>query len=400
MKKHLLFVCAAALLLMPVAVFASVTLTATAPYPGATVNAGTRVSFLVIASGFDHPTYTVVDSFGGGANSSNIDSSGNFFWNSNISEVGTHTITITANDTSGNTASVVQTIVVNSGPTASVSGGPSFVTVGNPVSFSVTPSGLFSPTYSAADSFADSSLQSGAVNSNGAFNWTPLPQDVGAHTITITTKDGMGYSATTSQTVTVLPIPTMTINNLSPGYTVKAGQTVSFIATTTGLITPSYTITDTFNGTTATSTATVSAAGRVVWTPQPNDVGVHTFIVTASDSNGRSLVATIAIMVQVGLYTAPAATAAPATTTPAAATTGSSTATAAHTFTKYLQVGSTGSDVTALQQLLIVGGFLKTTASGYFGVLTKAAVQAYQSAHGVQPLGVVGPATRAVLNKR
>lgn len=69
-------------------------------------------------------------------------------------------------------------------------------------------------------------------------------------------------------------------------------------------------------------------------------------------------------------------------------------ATASYTFTRDLTVGSTGADVTALQNMLGV-----SPATGYFGAITKAAVVAYQTSKGIVPAsGYVGPLTRAALN--
>jgi hypothetical protein len=78
----------------------------------------------------------------------------------------------------------------------------------------------------------------------------------------------------------------------------------------------------------------------------------------------------------------------------------STTTTAAYSFTKDLTLGSTGADVTALQNLLISAGDLKiTTATTYFGALTKAALAKYQAANGISPAsGYFGPKTRAFVN--
>jgi peptidoglycan hydrolase-like protein with peptidoglycan-binding domain len=57
-----------------------------------------------------------------------------------------------------------------------------------------------------------------------------------------------------------------------------------------------------------------------------------------------------------------------------------STATAA-TFTRPLIQGSTGSDVTALQQILQQQGYLSSSPTGYFGQLTSAALAQFQTAH-------------------
>ncbi len=83
-----------------------------------------------------------------------------------------------------------------------------------------------------------------------------------------------------------------------------------------------------------------------------------------------------------------------ATTTATKATT-----TLKFTFTRYLGVGSTLTDVTRLQQILKQLGYFKAGVTGYFGSITKAAVQAFQAKHSFEQTGGVGPLTRAELNK-
>ncbi|MGB9115097.1 peptidoglycan-binding protein [Bradyrhizobium sp.] len=81
-------------------------------------------------------------------------------------------------------------------------------------------------------------------------------------------------------------------------------------------------------------------------------------------------------------------TAAPTTTFPTGAV-----------FTHALTEGQSGADVTELQHVLIQQGFLGAgNDTGYFGPLTAKAVAAFQAAHNIDPLGGVGPLTRAVLN--
>jgi hypothetical protein len=70
----------------------------------------------------------------------------------------------------------------------------------------------------------------------------------------------------------------------------------------------------------------------------------------------------------------------------------------AATFTRPLVVGSSGADVTALQQILQQQGYLSTSPTGYFGPLTAKAVAAFQTTHNIEPLGGVGPLTRNILN--
>jgi hypothetical protein len=84
------------------------------------------------------------------------------------------------------------------------------------------------------------------------------------------------------------------------------------------------------------------------------------------------------------------------------ATSGTTTTSAStgYSFTQDLTLGSTGADVTALQNLLIKAGDLNiTTATTYFGALTQAALAKYQAANGISPAaGYFGPKTRAYVN--
>jgi peptidoglycan hydrolase-like protein with peptidoglycan-binding domain/lysophospholipase L1-like esterase len=66
--------------------------------------------------------------------------------------------------------------------------------------------------------------------------------------------------------------------------------------------------------------------------------------------------------------------------------------------TQNLGIGSTGAAVTSLQEFLQKLGFYTySSITGYFGSITAAAVSAYQIAHGITPVGSVGPITRAAL---
>ena len=71
--------------------------------------------------------------------------------------------------------------------------------------------------------------------------------------------------------------------------------------------------------------------------------------------------------------------------------------TTAYVFTRDLTIGSTGADVTALQQYLIKGGYtIPAGATGYFGAQTQGALAAFQRAKGiVPPAGYFGAITRA-----
>jgi putative chitinase len=62
-----------------------------------------------------------------------------------------------------------------------------------------------------------------------------------------------------------------------------------------------------------------------------------------------------------------------------------------------LLAGSSGADVTALQQALQAAGFSPGAIDGQFGPGTQAAVIAFQDNHGLAADGVVGPVTAAAL---
>ncbi|MEK9184441.1 MAG: peptidoglycan-binding protein, partial [Patescibacteria group bacterium] len=66
-------------------------------------------------------------------------------------------------------------------------------------------------------------------------------------------------------------------------------------------------------------------------------------------------------------------------------------------FNRDLTIGSTGADVTALQNWLASKGFaIAAGATGYFGGQTQAALAKYQASVGISPAaGYFGPITRA-----
>ena len=68
-------------------------------------------------------------------------------------------------------------------------------------------------------------------------------------------------------------------------------------------------------------------------------------------------------------------------------------------FESTLSIGMSGPEVLELQNRLRAEGFFNVTPTGYFGPLTESAVKAYQSAHGLPAVGIVGPLTRGLLNQ-
>jgi len=62
-----------------------------------------------------------------------------------------------------------------------------------------------------------------------------------------------------------------------------------------------------------------------------------------------------------------------------------------------LSLGARGETVRAIQQKLKDLGYFSADITGYFGPITRTAVVAFQEAKGIEPLGIVGPKTRAAL---
>ncbi len=64
-----------------------------------------------------------------------------------------------------------------------------------------------------------------------------------------------------------------------------------------------------------------------------------------------------------------------------------------------MSLGSSGSDVTALQNTLISLGYCDfSAATGYYGTLTKTAVIRFQRVNGLSADGIAGPQTQSMLN--
>ena len=143
----------------------------------------------------------------------------------------------------------------------------------------------------------------------------------------------------------------------------------------------------------------VSSTGDFTWTPAASDVGSHTLTFTAYDGQGHTATKQVTItVVPVGSVTALTPTVLSA---PVSQTTTTTTAVTAptFTFTEYLLPGSQDNEVLMLQKLLQREGFLTATPTGFYGAATETAVENFQAAHGLDKLGVIGPSTRAVLNK-
>lgn len=387
--------------------------------PGTSVLAKDRLTFTIAPTGFLPQTYQFSDSFPGTtASLANIDGGGHFFWVPLPSDAGTHTFTITAIDVSGTSAQTTQTITVSPPPSLSVqavSPGTS-VMPGTRFSFSISAPGFTNPTFSVSDSFSGSSATNAStIDSAGNFSWTPDQTQNGDHSISVYAYDAAGHSASVTQAVRVGQGPSLSVTSLSHGTNVSYGTTTSFTVVPLNFLPTSFAVSDTFPGSTI-SNNNISVSGAFSWMPQASDAGVHTITITGTVGAFGQSASTTQVLTVLGSGGVASAAAAPAKTSStllaslqaqlsallaskaqAQASTGAP-AQSSGTFSVYLKPGSRGDEVTRLQSVLAQQGFFSATPNGLYGPVTTAAVIKFQAAHGLQQLGVVGPATRAALN--
>ena len=397
--------------------------------PGNTVIVGQPVSFTVSASGFTNPVFTLQDSFSGtSVVSGDINTAGYFVWTPTQNDVGAHNLTIYVNDSSGHSADIPLSITVNvpNVTVTSITPGTT-VTPNTELLFTVEPAGFTNPSYTLSDSFSGTSITNTDINSTGNFTWTPVTNQDGTHTITIYATDSNGHSANTQITVYVNSGVSIALTAPSPSATIAPGTTVVFTTDAFGFTNPAYTLVDSFPGTSIIN-SDINSAGNFSWTPTANDAGTHTITVSASDlySHLSSAVATITVAGTAVLPASSSNTSAsglspsqaqaiisllqsfgadPSVISSVSADLGGQTTTAStastgsgYVFTSYLSPGSTSQDVTELQTILTQQGLFSAPITGYYGTETENAVIAFQAAHGLDQLGVVGPATRAALN--
>jgi len=415
--------------------YASVYVTISSPSPSTTVSPGTTVSFTISASGATSPIYGISDSFSGSSVSdNNISGSGNFNWTPNSNDVGTHILAISVADGLGNSSAIQQQIVVSNSATVSINSiNPgNAINIGEVATFNLTAPGFTNPTYSFKDSFSGSSLTSSNLSSDGSFRWVPAVGDMGNHVITVTANDTYGHTATNQVSFNVSSnVPLASIDSLSPGSNVTVGQALNFLVNAYGFTDRAYTVKDSFTGSTVNQSS-INSGGYFHWVPQSSDVGLHSIAVNVSDALGHNASVNTAVAVTSGTITTTGTLASLSSaqiqtvtallqtlgasqtlinkvtvvlagggsvgSTVAVATPATSGA-SGYVFNTYLYEGLTSAQVTNLQTVLKQHGYFSGAATGYFGPLTKAAVIKFQAAKGLTQIGVVGPATRAALNK-
>jgi len=267
---------------------------------------------------------------------------------------------------------------------------------GTKLTFFASTIGFTDPSFILSDSFNGSTVADADIDASGHFSWTPadISQD-GQHVINVYASDSAGHIASINVPILVGPGPTLVIQSLSPGASASSSQPVSFTVNGSNFLPTSFSLSDSFRGSTLTE-GDINTAGSFYWVPQVSDTGTHTITITGTvGSFGQSASTTQTITVLTPASAAPVATAA-ASTTPVV--TPASSAVPEPAFTTSLYSGMQGPAVTELQTVLAKLGLFSQIPSGYFGPLTVGAVEKFQAAHGLSQLGVVGPATREALN--
>jgi sugar lactone lactonase YvrE len=151
-----------------------------------------ELPFNVTAFGFPAPTFTRTGplppgmSFNGAGRLSGAPS-----------QLGVFPISITASNGIGSTATQVLTIVVNQSP-AITSPATGTFGVNNPGSFTVTASGVPTPTISISGT-----LPAGLTFANGVLSGTPAEGTVGSYPLTISASNGFGVPATQAFTLVI-----------------------------------------------------------------------------------------------------------------------------------------------------------------------------------------------------
>jgi hypothetical protein len=166
------------------------------------------------------------------------------------------------------------------------------------------------------------------------------------------------------------------------------------------------TLTIAFSSNQTLSSPYVTIAGQRL-TANGGGSGPYSVNYTVSGSEGASIPLTIGLQnpsnninpvyFVIGGNSVPATPVISTPTTVVSVVTPTATA-SSYSFVNPLTVGATGADVTALQQRLTSDGIYSGPITGYYGSLTEAAVEAFQTKHDLTPLGNVGPNTRALLN--
>jgi hypothetical protein len=343
---------------------------------------------------------------------------------------GTINATILFTDTNGNSGSATVNVLSNgtgsngntSGYISSNANTPGILYSGNTITFTLTPSTPEPDARSVTGSYNGVPLSWYSTN-NGA-TYTAVYTVAAGQSNTTYPLQISGVSLIDQYGNTIGPFSGSDVQKTITATAVTGPITIyqaAAVTTPTTNVTPSYGFVSTEAGSIdylgdCSSPTTAAIAGLNTVTFNTLAVGTHSnCIITVTDASGNT-----SNQLVVSPFTIETAT---ATTAPTSVSSNNSTITTeiqsletqltqlqaqangstntsapTYDFTEFLGVGSQDAQVTALQQRLTALGFYSGPITGYYGSLTEAAVEKYQSAHGIDVKGYVGPGTRAALN--
>jgi hypothetical protein len=261
-----------------------------------TFTVGAFGTFSVAAHGFPAPTFTESGTLPNGLSFN--PSTGLLSGTPQLGTGGVYPIDLTATNGVGSPATQAFTLVVDAAPAITSANATTF-TAGTNGSFTVTASGLPSPTFSESGALPNGVSFSDAT---GLLSGTPSTGSGGTYDLTFTASNGVSPNATQSFILTVDERPTITS---ADGTTFTVGTSGSFTVTANGFPTPTFVQ----SGPLPSGVNFNSTSGVLSGTPQPGTGGTYVLAITPTNIVGPGGTQTFMLIVdQAPAFTSPSGT--------------------------------------------------------------------------------------------
>jgi hypothetical protein len=256
--------------------------TPTVTSTGTTFTVGTSgTTYTLATTGYPSPTsYAETGSLPSGLSFST--STGTFSGTPNAGTGGTYSLSVTAKNVAGTSASQAFTLTVNEAP--SITTTAVTLTAGSSSNVALATNGYPKPTFSYTGTLpANVKFDT----STGTFTGTPASGSGGQYTVTVKATNSLGTSSSQTVTITVNEAPSIT----STSATFTPGQNNNFTLVTTGYPAPTFTITGTLPSGIHFDTTT----GKFTGQPDPGVTGSFTFTIKASNGIGSTFTQTFTL---------------------------------------------------------------------------------------------------------